>query len=336
MSRPLRIEYPGAVYHVQGIGNRNQPIYLDDDDRNTFLKTFKEVTLSCRWKPYAYALMDNHYHLLFKTPQPNLVEGMKWLQTTYSMRFNRKHGFVGHLFAGRYKSMLVEATNAHYFSTIIDYIHLNPARAGLVRAHNFITANKWTSLPTWISQRKDRPSWIYPEKGLTAFGCEDTPDGRQKYLDHLVGRFEAECMDEQSLIPSGHVGSSTAQRGWCYGSLAFRKGIIASMEKLAKRSPGRYAEKIPDIEQYRAEQVIMKGLRFFNMTEEQLLQTPFSHPSKLIMALAARRHAVVPYAWIAQRLNMGSPRSLGTLIHRARKLVSANPEYDQWIDSLSK
>lgn len=332
MSRPMRIEYPGAVYHIQSIGNRGDAIFLDDDDRETFLRTFREVAKSCRWKVYAYALMENHYHILFKTRDANLVEGMKWLQTTYSMRFNRKHNYRGHLFAGRYHSMLVEAGNAHYFSTIIDYIHLNPARAGLVRAHNFISANKWTSLQCWIGSKEERPDWIYPKEGLAAFACEDTESGRSKYLDHLLGRFEAECIDERSLIPVGHVGSSTVQRGWCYGSAAFRTGIIESLHRLNRRKPRNRADSLPDIEQHRAGKIIAKGLRDHGLGEEDLLNLPYSHPVKLVIALAIRRNAVIPYAWIAQRLHMGNPKSMGTLLHRARKLADTSRDVAKWIE----
>ena len=133
MSRTLRIEYPGAVYHVQSEGNRGDAIYLDDEDRETFLRTFQEAARRSGWTVYAYALMANHYHILFQTARANLVDGMKWLQTAYTQRFNARHRMRGHLFAGRYHAMVVEAENAHYFSTIIDYIHLNPARSGLAR-----------------------------------------------------------------------------------------------------------------------------------------------------------------------------------------------------------
>lgn len=150
MSRTLRIEYPGAVYHVQSEGNRGDAIYLDDEDRETFLRTFQEAARRSGWTVYAYALMANHYHILFQTARANLVDGMKWLQTAYTQRFNARHRMRGHLFAGRYHAMVVEAENAHYFSTIIDYIHLNPARSGLARRHTFLSGCKWTSLPAWL------------------------------------------------------------------------------------------------------------------------------------------------------------------------------------------
>ena len=142
MSRTLRIEYPGAVYHVQSEGNRGDAIYLDDEDREIFLRTFQEASRRSGWTVYAYALMANHYHILFQTARANLVDGMKWLQTAYTQRFNARHRMRGHLFAGRYHAMVVEADNAHYFSTIIDYIHLNPARSGLARRHTFLSRQK--------------------------------------------------------------------------------------------------------------------------------------------------------------------------------------------------
>lgn len=91
MSRTLRIEYPGAVYHVQSEGNRGDAIYLDDEDRETFLRTFQEAARRSGWTVYAYALMANHYHILFQTARANLVDGMKWLQTAYTQRFNARH-----------------------------------------------------------------------------------------------------------------------------------------------------------------------------------------------------------------------------------------------------
>ena len=132
-----------------------------------------------------------------------------------------------------------EADNAHYFSTIIDYIHLNPARSGLARRHTFLSGCKWTSLPAWLDSPAKRPKWIHPERGLVCFGCDDTEDGRQKYLNHLMGRFEAERMDERSLLPAGHVGPGTVQRGWCYGSSAFRARLVGNFPGWRAESPSR-------------------------------------------------------------------------------------------------
>ena len=334
MSRSLRIEYSGAVYHVQSIGNRGDAIFLDDEDRITFLQTFQEAAKRCGWIVYCYALMTNHYHILFETPKPNLVDGMKWLQTTYTMRFNTRHQQRGHLFAGRYHAMVVEADNAHYFSTIIDYIHLNPARAGLARPQTFLSGSKWTSLPAWLDTIENRPNWIHPERGLKCFGCDDNEEGRQKYLNHLIGRFEAESMDERSLIPAGHVGSSTVQRGWCYGSGAFRTKLIQNLPDLATRTPRNKGASSQEISEVQAEAIIKKGLKAFGLTEEELLTTPFSLPSKLIIALSIRNTTMVSYEWLIKRLHMGNPKSMGTLLFRAKKLVSTDLKSKAWMERL--
>ena len=91
MARKARIEFPGGVYHVLDRGDRREEIYADDQDRLTFLRTLEEVCRRTGWWVHAYVLMSNHYHLLLETPEPNLVAGMKWFQSTYTMRFNRRH-----------------------------------------------------------------------------------------------------------------------------------------------------------------------------------------------------------------------------------------------------
>lgn len=335
MSRTLRIEYPGAVYHVQSEGNRGDAIYLDDEDREIFLRTFHEAARRSGWTVYAYALMANHYHILFQTARANLVDGMKWLQTAYTQRFNARHRMRGHLFAGRYHAMVVEAENAHYFSTIIDYIHLNPARSGLARRHTFLSGCKWTSLPAWLDAPAKRPKWIHPERGLVCFGCDDTDDGRQKYLNHLMGRFEAERMDERSLLPAGHVGPGTVQRGWCYGSSTFRARLVGELPRLARRKPVTTGMRASEIGEYQAEIIVKKGLKAFGLSEEDLLVTPYSHSSKLIIALAVRQSTLVPYAWISNRLHMGIPKSMGTLLHRAKKMAETDLKTRAWIERLT-
>jgi len=143
MARSLRIEFAGAHYHVMARGNRRQDIFLSDPDRETFLTTLEQACERTGWRVLAWVLMSNHYHLALETPEPNLVSGMTWLQTTYTRRFNSRLGKWGHLFGDRYKAILVESEGLtdrrptvdrppDYLRTLIDYIHLNPVRAGLI------------------------------------------------------------------------------------------------------------------------------------------------------------------------------------------------------------
>ena len=103
MSRPLRIEFPGAVYHITSRGNARQDIFLNDGDRSTFLNILASVVEKYNWICHAYCLMDNHYHLLLETLDPNLSLGMRQLNGVYTQTFNKRQQRVGHVFQGRYK-----------------------------------------------------------------------------------------------------------------------------------------------------------------------------------------------------------------------------------------
>lgn len=163
MARPLRIEFPGALYHLTARGNARQPIYLDDIDRNAFLGIYAEAAARFGWRAHAYCLMDNHYHLLVETPAPNLSRGMRQLNGVYTQRFNRRHGRTGHVFQGRFKAILVD--REAYLLELARYVVLNPVRAGMVRR-----AQDWR----WSSYRATAglaaaPDWLETDWLLRQF-----------------------------------------------------------------------------------------------------------------------------------------------------------------------
>jgi REP element-mobilizing transposase RayT len=131
MARPLRIEFPGAVYHVTSRGNARQPVYLDEGDRKDFLELLTEVNQRYNWRCHAYCLMGNHYHLLIETVEGQLSCGMRQLNGVYTQRFNRKHQRIGHLFQGRYKAVLVQ--RGSHLLEAARYVVLNPVRAHMVK-----------------------------------------------------------------------------------------------------------------------------------------------------------------------------------------------------------
>jgi REP element-mobilizing transposase RayT len=114
MARKLRVEYPGAIYHVMNRGDRREPIFKDDQDYRLFLDTMSVACARTGWQVHAYVLMRNHFHLVLETPGANLVAGMKWLLGTYTSRFNRRHKLFGHLFSGRYKALIVDGSGDGY------------------------------------------------------------------------------------------------------------------------------------------------------------------------------------------------------------------------------
>ena len=110
MPRKLRVEYPGAIYHVMNRGDRREPIFRDEEDRKVFLLTLGQCCGKTDWQVHAWCLMANHFHLVVETPRANLVPGMKWFLGTYTARFNRRHKLFGHLFSGRYKALVVDGS----------------------------------------------------------------------------------------------------------------------------------------------------------------------------------------------------------------------------------
>lgn len=132
MSRPIRIEFPDALYHVTARGDRREAIFEDDQDRQTFLLILEKTVTQFNWLCYAWCLMDNHYHLLIQTPDGNLSKGMRQLNGVATQTSNRRHHRVGHLFQGRFKAILVD--HDAYLLELSRYIVLNPVRAGMVKA----------------------------------------------------------------------------------------------------------------------------------------------------------------------------------------------------------
>jgi len=132
MARPLRIEFPGAVYHVTSRGDRQEKIYRDDDDRRSFLRTVGQMSERFDARLLAYCLMGNHYHLVLQTRQANLSRCMRQLNGVYTQAFNRRHALTGHLFQGRFKAILVDRDS--YLATLCRYVERNPVAARLVRS----------------------------------------------------------------------------------------------------------------------------------------------------------------------------------------------------------
>ena len=160
MARKHRIQYEGAICHVMNRGDRREPIFRDDRDRTVFLETLGASCGRTGWEVHALCLMPNHFHGVIETPQPNLVEGMKWLLGVFTRRFNLRHKLVGHLFSGRYKALVVDGSGDGYLKTVCDYVHLNPARAGLLRADQPLREYRWSSWPQYLKGPRRRWPWL--------------------------------------------------------------------------------------------------------------------------------------------------------------------------------
>jgi len=178
MARPVRLEFPGALYHVTARGNERKPIYRDDRDRERFLQRLSETVERYALRLHAYVLMRNHYHLLVETSEANLSRAMRQLNGVYTQDFNRRHRRSGHLLQGRYKAILVDKDS--YLLELSRYIHLNPVRVGEVKeAWEF----PWSSAAAYVG-KVPLPSYLSVAVVLGLFGRRPTT-ARRRYAAFL-------------------------------------------------------------------------------------------------------------------------------------------------------
>ena len=179
MARQLRLEFPGAIYHVTSRGNAQSPIFIDDEDRVLFQTCLGEVVARYSWLCHAYCLMDNHYHLLIETPDGNLSLGMRQLNGVYTQRFNRRHGRVGHVFQGRFKAIVVDRDS--YLLELCRYVVLNPIRAGMVEQ---IEHYAWSSYPATMGLARC-PAWLVTDWVLGQF-AKTRVVSRRRYAEFVA------------------------------------------------------------------------------------------------------------------------------------------------------
>jgi REP element-mobilizing transposase RayT len=175
MARPLRIEYPDALYHLTSRGDGREDIFSDDADRLEFLSVLAAVVERFEWRLYAYCLMDNHYHLMVGTPKANLSKGMRQLNGIYTQRINRRHGRVGHVFQGRFKAIVVD--KQAYLLELSRYVVLNPVRARMVKDP---ARYRWSSYRA-SAGLEDHPPFLDAPTLLAHF-AESLPTARRRYV----------------------------------------------------------------------------------------------------------------------------------------------------------
>jgi REP element-mobilizing transposase RayT len=181
MARPLRLEFAGALYHLTARGNARADIFADNEDRRLFLDLLGKEISQQRWRCYAYCLMDNHFHLLIETPEPNLVAGMRRLNGVYTQSFNRRHGRVGHVFQGRYKSIVVDKDS--YGLELSRYVVLNPVRARRAKhPQNW----PWSSYRATVG-RVAAPSWLHADWVLSQLGGRNPAAAYERFVRQGIG-----------------------------------------------------------------------------------------------------------------------------------------------------
>jgi len=310
MARPLRVEYEGACYHVINRGNYRRNLFGEEGAGEAFERVLGEAAQRYGWRVHAYVIMRNHFHLAVELTEPNLSDGMKWLQGTWIRRNNAYRRLIGRPFQGRFKGLLVEP--GHAFGQVCHYIHLNPVRAGVVPAAE-ASGYALSSLPKFL-QGKNCPDWLEPTTVLgQAGGLADTKAGWVRYLRYL----EFMATDESA---KRELVARRMSRGWCLGTVQFKK---EQQREAARRGADLERGRFAGLEGSEVRQVRVA------LWEERLealaqaaglnlgkLGPQKSHPDKVLLAAAMKQSTSVPNGWLAQRLGMGQPASASQFVRR--------------------
>jgi len=319
VARSVRIQYPGAVYHVLCRGDRREAIVLEEADRKRFIETLAEMCGRTGMLVHSYVLMSNHYHLLLETPEANLVAGMQWFQGTYTQRFNARHRLSGHLFQGRYKAIPIEAERAEYFRSASDYIHLDPARAGLLDAAKpDLLSYAWSSFPLF-AQRASLPAWLRRER---VFGSVELPDegvgSRRRYRAWMARRTQ-EVLEWKEAADQAQEWRKL-QRGWFLGSDTFRDGLMdraAAIVAGRKRRSYR-GEGLRGHDENEAGRLLAAGLARLGLTQATVSSLKKSDPRKQALAWLIKTRSVVSDEWLGGQLRMGDRSNISRAVSAFR------------------
>lgn len=333
MARKPRIEYPGAVYHVLARGNRRERVFLSDQDYRAFLECLGEACERTGWVVHAYVLMGNHYHLLLETPEANLVTGMKWLQGTFTQRYNAAHRLSGHLFQGRYKALIMDPEEPEYFRIVSAYIHLNPARARLIAVDQgeSLSAYRWSSFVAYVKPSR-RPPWLEVRRVLSSMYLEDSLSDRREY-----GRYLADRMKEKPNSPADQEQKDEAERvrrGWCLGDVRFRERMLERLERsvAGKKRSSFHGSGRREHDERMAKRMLTVGMKKIGLKEEVLADLPKNDVRKLAVAGWVKSRTVISNGWLAGRLKMGHEMNVSRAI-KAYRTESPRP-IRRWIRKL--
>ena len=285
-------------------GDRREPIFRDDADRERFLATLGEACGKTAWQVHAYCLMSNHFHLVIETPQANLVAGMKWLMGVYTKRFNIRHKLCGHLFAGRYKALIVDGSGNGYLRTVGDYVHLNPVRAKLLRPAAALENFRWSSYGEYLKPPGQRPKWLCVERLLGERGIpKDSAAGREEFGRQMEHRRQAGASSDYGSI----------QRGWCLGGEEFRQELLAAAAERVGAS--HYGSDRQETGEQKAQRLVQEELKRLGWKEGDLPRRRKGDRGKVKAARRLRQETTMTLKWIAQRLHMGSWTYVSNLLN---------------------
>lgn len=330
MARQLRVEFPGALYHVFSRGNERNPIFKNNSDRHLFIKTLKESASLTGVEVIAYVLMNNHYHMLIETPNSNLSHFMRHFGLTYTVRFNKRHGRSGHLFQGRFKAVLIEEDP--YLMVLSRYIHLNPVRTkGLIDAEagekwGYLKRYLWSTLPGYIDERK-KLKWIRYEKVMNYFGRDKRPT-MAAYKSYVMEGLKGTLSNPFDEVKSQMILGSK-------GFLERIKDYLHKETRVRELPALKSLKKVLTIEQ-----VLLEIANHFHIERERLISKGSKELRQIAMEMAYRHTGCnqeeigkafgVDYSTVSQ-----NRRRLGLRLKEDRKLLESFNRVNEKLVNLS-
>lgn len=310
MPRTLRLEFPGACYHVINRGLAGRKVFAPRGAAEAFEICLGEAAVAFGWRVHAYVIMRDHFHLALETPRANLATGMKWLQGTWATRFNRFEADGGRPFQGRYKSLHVEPGET--MARVANYIHLNPVRAKVVSAAR-LEEFKYSSLPSFF--RKDRPEWLAAATVLAeSGGLPDNAAGWRAYRKYLAALAEGDAISREGRF-------RRISRGRVVGSIEFKRNWKKNLAKLGhdwKRARSKGGEVVPEAREKIWAEKLKTGARLFKIKLDRLPRKK-SAPEKAQLAALLRIGTGASNGWLAKQLTMGHPASVSQIVRRFKQ-----------------
>jgi putative transposase len=304
MARRVRLEDAGNLYHVINRGNYRRDVFETEGAKEAFADTLDEGCRRYGWVVHAYVIMRNHFHLALETPEPNLADGMHWLGGTFATRFNRYRKERGHLFQGRYQSLLIE--DAAALARVGAYVHLNPVRAQVVGPGE-VASFRWSSLFRFVGTEA-RPPWLQARDLLRPLGGADDSAGWKTYIGYLAAIAEDEEAQERMEF-------SRMSKGWAIGTAGWRRAVAKELGQRAL-AVGLSESELREHKELRWQSILVRELVRRRRSPEDVGEAPASARWKREVALQLRKEGGAPFRWIAERLGMGSGAAVRVSVHR--------------------
>lgn len=310
MSRPLRIEFAGALYHVMNRGGARQRTFLDKGDYEIFLNTVAEIHELWGVEVFAYCLMSNHYHVCLRTPQGNLSRVMRHLDGLYTQRYNRSHGRDGALFRGRYRAIVVDAEE--YLAAVVRYIHLNPVAAGLVKEPQ---SYPWSSHKAYLRAR-EAPRWLKVNEVLERFS--DVKEFHKFVLsgnEEALGRFYNQ--GRQSPVLGGE---------------GFRERVMGKLGRMSRENP-RY-ERVgarPSVQR------VLNGVaQLYRIKVEDILKRRRGreNEARKVGMYLVKQLCDLRLQQIAEQFGIGSYGAVGWACHGVRLKAQSDRRFQKQVEQI--